>query len=101
MKYRVELAPRAGQNLRYIYRNVNAADSVLARDWFNGLQSAILGLGEFPARHPVTPEDSNIRHLLYGSGRYVYRVMFRIDEIESVVNVLHIRHGSRQRFDLE
>ncbi len=34
--------------------------------------------------------------MLYGAGRYVYRVIFRIDEQERRVAVLHIRHGSRK-----
>jgi toxin ParE1/3/4 len=101
MAYRVELTARAGRDLRRIYRNINAADSVQAQNWFNGLQAAVLSLDEHPARNPVTPEDETLRHLLYGGGRYVYRVIYAINQQASVVTVLHIRHGSRQAFSGE
>jgi len=96
MTYRVELTARATRNLRRIYRDINAAGSTQARAWFNGLEAAVLSLDESPARNPMTPEDSNLRHLLYGRRRHVYRVIYAIDEAGGVVTVLHIRHGSRQ-----
>jgi plasmid stabilization system protein ParE len=96
MAYCVELTARASRNLRQIYRDINAAGSEPARAWFNGLEAAVLSLDEHPARSPMTPEDSNLRHLLYGSRRHVYRIIYAIDERGGVVTVLHIRHGSRQ-----
>lgn len=95
MAYRVELTSRAGRNLKRIYRDINAANSTLAGGWFNGLEAAILGLAEHPARCPVTPENPSLRHLLYGSKPYVYRIIYTIDEKRLVVSVLHIRHGAR------
>jgi len=98
MEYRVELTDRAIRNLRRIYRNIEAADSVQARAWFNGLETAIFSLAQFPARSPPIPEDSNLRHLLYGGARDIYRIIYATDEPARVVTVLHIRHGSRQPF---
>jgi mRNA-degrading endonuclease RelE of RelBE toxin-antitoxin system len=60
------------------------------------LEAAILRLDEHPARSPVIPEDRNLRHLLYGRGRHVYRIIYAIDERRQVVTVLHIRHGARR-----
>jgi len=96
MAYRVELTARASRNLRRIYRDINATDSKQARAWFDGLEAAVLSLDEHPARNPATPEDSSLRHLLYGRRGHVYRVICAIDERRAVVTVLHIRHGSRQ-----
>ena len=96
MAYRVELTARAIRNLRRIHRDINAADSKQARAWFNGLEAAVFSLEEQPARSPMTPENSRLRHLLYGRKRHVYRIIYAIDERGGVVTVLHIRHGSRQ-----
>ncbi len=96
MAYRVELTARASRNLRRIYRDIDAADSVQARTWFDRLEAAVLSLDEHPARNPATPEDPKLRHLLYRRRGYVYRVIYAIDERRGVVTVLHIRHGSRQ-----
>ena len=95
MTYRVKLTARAGRNLRRIYRDINAEDSGQAHAWFNGLEAAILSLDEYPNRCAVTPEDSSLRHLLYGNPPHIYRVVYAIDEHSRVVTVLHIRHGAR------
>jgi plasmid stabilization system protein ParE len=96
MTYRVELTARAGRNLRHIFAQIDAGDSAQARAWFNGLETAVLSLAEHPARSAVTPENSDLRHLLYGGGRSIYRVIYRIDETRQVVTVVHVRHGARQ-----
>jgi toxin ParE1/3/4 len=38
-----------------------------------------------------------LRHLLYGRKPYVYRVIYRVVERQKQVEVLHIRHGARQK----
>jgi toxin ParE1/3/4 len=96
MTYRVELTARAGRNLERIFQTINAADSLQAKAWFNGLETAIQSLAEHPARSPIIQEDSRLRHLLYGTGRTVYRIIYLIDEGRRTVTVLHIRHGARQ-----
>ena len=100
MAYRVDLTERAARNLRRIYRTINAKDSAQARDWFNRLEQAVLGLDEHPARAPVIPEDDSPRHLLYGRKPNVYQIIYAINERNRVVTVLHIRHGSRKAFRL-
>jgi toxin ParE1/3/4 len=96
MAYRVELTARAGRNLRRIYRTIHAEDSAHARAWFNDLERAVLNLDEHPSRCPPTPEDAALRHLLYGARPNTYRVIFRIDDRNHRVTVLHIRHGARE-----
>jgi toxin ParE1/3/4 len=99
MAYRVELTFRALGDLDQLYLVTEAASSGGARDWFNGLQAAIFSLSEHPGRCPVTPENGTMRHLLYGRGRYIYRVIYTIDENAKVVKVAHIRHGAQQPFE--
>ena len=99
MAYRVDLTGRAVRDLRRLYRIINAQHSTQARTWFDGLETQILSLDEHPARNPTIPEDSRLRHLLYGRGRNVYRIIYTIDESSRMVSVLHIRHGSQDAFD--
>ena len=47
----------------------------------------------------MTPEDNNLRHLLYGNKPHIYRVIFRISPESKAVEILHIRHGARREFD--
>jgi plasmid stabilization system protein ParE len=96
MPYRVELTVRARRDLERLYLAINAANSELARVWFNGLEVAVLSLDQNPARCPVTPENPGLRHLLFGRKGYVYRVIYAIDEAHGLVTVLHIRHGARR-----
>ncbi len=99
MAYRVDLTGRAQRDLRRLYRIINAEYSTQARTWFNGIEAQILSLDEHPARNPTIPEDRNLRHLLYGRGRNVHRIIYTIDEPSRIVSVLHIRHGSQDAFD--
>ncbi len=59
---------------------------------------AIDALATFPARCPLAPENAffshEIRQLLYGKGRHVYRILFTITG--DAVSVLHIRHGAQE-----
>ncbi len=98
MAYRVELTERVARDLTHLYQTINAENPTQAYAWFNGLERVILSLDENPARGPVTFEDASLRHLLYGRGRNIYRVIYAIDPGRHVVTVLHIRHGARDAF---
>jgi plasmid stabilization system protein ParE len=98
MAYRVEITPRAERDLTSLYIGINAIDSERACEWYRGLAAAILSLSQMPNRSAVTPENKGLRHLLYGSKPHVYRVIFRVLSKRNIVQVLHVRHGSRQRF---
>ena len=76
MTYRVDLTERAVRDLRRIYQDINAESAAQARDWFNGLEKAIFGLGEYPARGAPIPEDGDLRHLLYGRKGHRYRIIY-------------------------
>ena len=99
MAYRVELLPRARRDLTSIFYRIDAVDSALARKWFEGLLTAIRSLDTSPARCPVTPEYKHLRHLLYGKGRNVYRIIYATNDQTNLVSVIHIRHGAQQPFE--
>jgi toxin ParE1/3/4 len=98
MVYLVELTVRAIRDLEHIFLAINAENSHRAHAWFIGLTKSVRGLNEHPARSPAAPEDKRLRHLLFGTGRHVYRIIYGIDESKRVVTVRHIRHGARRPF---
>ena len=95
MAYRVELTVRAFRDLNGIYQHIHAEDSILAFEWFNGLESLINSLNEHPERGALTPDNKKLRHLLYGNKPHIYRVIYRVEKRAKKVKVLHIRHGAR------
>jgi toxin ParE1/3/4 len=99
MAYFVNLTPRAERDLALLYHKINAEESEAALKWYFGLKAAILRLSEHPSRCPTTSENSNLRHLLYGNKPHVYRVIYRVVERHKRVEVLHIRHRARRRFN--
>jgi len=97
MVYQVKITDRALRDLAFIYRRIEAETSSQALRWFNGLEKAITSLEEYPYRAPVTPEDSSVRHLLYGKKPRVYRIIYEVEEETASVNVLHIRPSARDK----
>jgi plasmid stabilization system protein ParE len=55
-----------------------------------------------PKRCPLARENeyfsNEIRQLLYGQGRNIYRIIFTVLEEENIctVRILHIRHAAQQ-----
>jgi toxin ParE1/3/4 len=98
MAYRVKIMPRAERDLADIDKRIEAHTSDAAFVWYRGLRDAIRALRNSPNRCQVTPEDHDLRHLLYGDKPHVYRVIYRVLEKQKQVHVLHIRHGARQQF---
>ncbi|HEY3441968.1 MAG TPA: type II toxin-antitoxin system RelE/ParE family toxin [Paludibaculum sp.] len=94
----VRLTNRAVRDLTDLYEAIHAEDSDAALRWYRGLKEAILSLEEQPNRGPVTPESDKLRHLLYGNKPHIYRVIYRVQDRQKQVEVLHIRHGARRRF---
>jgi plasmid stabilization system protein ParE len=90
MAYLVNITARAERDFASLYREINAEESDAAL-------KAILRLEEQPNRCPATPEKAQLRHLLYGNKPHVYRVIFRVVEKRKRVDVLHVRHGARDK----
>jgi toxin ParE1/3/4 len=70
MEYLVELAERAARDLEALYEHIQAAESIAATRWYNGLEQAVYTLNRSPRRCPAAPEGARthrrLRHLLYG-----------------------------------
>jgi toxin ParE1/3/4 len=96
MQYRVSLTARAVKDLDSIFQFIQTEQSEKAATWFNGLHEALTTLSSLPHRAPATPENSALRHLLYGSKPNIYRVIYFADDTKKTVTVLTIRHGARK-----
>ena len=97
MAYPVRIMPRAERDFVALYDALDVEHSDAAVRWFNGLQRAVFTLEVNPHRCPMTPENKNLRQLLYGRKPHVYRIIYRIVERPGEVQILHIRHGARDR----
>ena len=98
MEYLVRLTDRALRDLEALHERIQAESSEQATSWFNGLVKAIYSLEQHPERGTRTPESTVLRQLLYGGKRNSYRNIFKVDKRARVVDLLHIRHGSRAPF---
>ena len=97
MAYLVKITSRAERDLTQLYETINAEYSEAAMKWYRGLKQTILSLKENPNRCPVVRKKDKLRHLLYGHNPDVYRVIFRVLQRQKHIEVLHIRHGARQK----
>ncbi|MGH9500757.1 MAG: type II toxin-antitoxin system RelE/ParE family toxin [Terriglobales bacterium] len=99
MAYDVSITSRAERDLACLYEDLNVEHSGAALKWYWGLKRAILSLENRPNRCPLIRKRDKLRHLLYGHKPNVYRVIYRVQEKEKQVEVLHIRHGARRKFN--
>lgn len=82
MVYRVSLSGPAEKDAYAAFERIRDAAPTHAEKWLSRLFAAISSLDKQPARCPVIPEARELgfpaRHLLYGKGRGVYRIIFHI-----------------------
>jgi plasmid stabilization system protein ParE len=99
MKYRIVFQPRAETELVEAYRWMSAQSPARAARWLDGIQRAIDSLETHPTRCPLAPENemsaAEVRQLLYGKRRGIYRIVFIIGT--DTVHIVSVRHGARQR----
>jgi len=98
MKFRVIIQDSAQRDLEEITAWIAEDSPERASKWYWRVKDAINTLESFPRRCRIAPEnqffDEEIRHLLHGKRRHIYRILFTIHESE--VHVIHIRHGARR-----
>jgi plasmid stabilization system protein ParE len=98
MSYNVIVTPTADDEAMEAVRWYAERSPDAAQRWYDGLTRAISTLAKLPTRCPVSEHDSQalgceVRILLYGKRRGVYRILFSI--VNDTVWVLRIRHGTR------
>ena len=98
MTYEIKISSEADAEADEVYEWI-ARDSLQnASRWYLRLFDAIQTLSENPQRCPLAPDnnafDDDVRQLLYGKRRGVYRILFTISG--NAVHVLNIRHAARK-----
>ena len=67
-------------------------------EWFEELIDSLYTLELLPNRCPLAREAEeakrDIRCLLFGKRRGIYRILYEVDEKRQTVWILHIRHGA-------
>lgn len=96
MIYRVIITENAKSNLRSYYLHAAQHAPLTAARWLNRFEQSIATLSADPQRCAVAAEsavvEGEIRQLLVGKRRSIFRVLFTITGDE--VQVLHIRRGT-------
>jgi plasmid stabilization system protein ParE len=103
MTFQVEITPTAEAQIEQAYRWYREHNPEFADLWFRGLMNTIATLQEKPQRcalaieHEIFPEE--VRQLLYGKAKNVYRVLFTIRD--ATVYALYVRHSSQSPLTLD
>ncbi|NES99099.1 MAG: type II toxin-antitoxin system RelE/ParE family toxin [Sphaerospermopsis sp. SIO1G1] len=97
MTFQVEITPIAEQQIEKAYNWYRERNPEFADSWFKGLMNTIATLQDKPYRcglaveHKIFVEE--VRQLLYGKSKNVYRVLFTIRD--SIVSILYVRHTAQ------
>ena len=98
MKFRVHITLTAFEEVEEAYEWLAARSPSAARRWREALLKAVDSLEVSPDRYPFAPESPyrgrEIRQLLHGKRRGVYRILYEIRG--DMVHVVHVRHGARR-----
>jgi plasmid stabilization system protein ParE len=97
MPYTVQITRKAfweiDQSLEWLMDRSTSA----AVKWHEGLMQAVRSLADNPERCGIAPESEwypgEIRQLLYGKRRGVFRVIFEVKD--DTVTILRVRHGAQ------
>lgn len=96
MAFQVEITPIAEAQIEQAYRWYREFNPDADR-WFRGLMNAIATLQEKPQRCAKAIENEifpqQVRQLLYGKAKNLYRVLFTIRD--ATVYVLYVRHSAQ------
>jgi plasmid stabilization system protein ParE len=97
MAFQVEITPIAEAQIEQAYRWYRERNPEFADRWFRGLMNVIATLQEKPERCALAVEHEifleEVRQLLYGKAKNVYRVLFTIRDAK--VYVLYVRHSAQ------
>jgi plasmid stabilization system protein ParE len=103
MTFQVELTPVAEAQIEQSYQWYRDRNPEFADRWFRGLMNTIATLQENPQRctlaveYEIFPEE--VRQLLFGKSKNIYRVLFTIRDI--TVYVLYVCHSAQAPFTLD
>jgi plasmid stabilization system protein ParE len=97
MVFQVEITPIAEAQIEAAYCWYRERNSEFADRWFRNLMNVIATLQEKPQRCSLAIEyeifSEEVRQLLYGKSKNIYRVLFTIRG--ATVYVLYVRHSAQ------
>lgn len=98
MRFRIVIEATAIEDLEAINLWLSRHSGSAASAWYAQMAQEAGSLDTAPQRCPFAPENNSfeeeIRHLLFGKRRNVYRVIFTLRGTS--VHVLHVRDGAQQ-----
>jgi plasmid stabilization system protein ParE len=98
MAFEVRITARAEQDAEEVLRYLEQQSAAASERWHSALTGAMESLAQYPERCGLAPEADelgfDLRQLLLGKRRSVYRILFVVEE--NTVHVLHIRHAARR-----
>jgi plasmid stabilization system protein ParE len=101
MVYRIKIQPTAAAEIEEAYSWIAGHEPLHALRWLERLHQKVETLTQRPERCPLAGETTafsvEVRELLFGRRRGVYRILFSISG--DTVSILHVRHGARRFLD--
>lgn len=99
LAYRAVVTDAAAADLHDLGFYLETKAPHVARRWLRGLMHSIDSLALSPARCALAPEaetfEKELRHLLYGRRRNIYRIVFLIKPAARVDEIVRVMHGAR------
>lgn len=98
MDYRIVWSKTALADLRDLVRYIAADDGSIARRFGDRIVSKVEALAPFPRMGRMVPEyrDDHVREVILTP----YRIIYEVDDENSVLSVLRVWHGARGEVDL-
>jgi plasmid stabilization system protein ParE len=98
MAYAVQITARALREIDEALEWLAAGSRAAAARWYEKLMEAVRSLEDQSERCGLAPEDEwyeggELRQMLYGKRRGIYRILFEIRE--DTVYILRVRHGAQ------
>ena len=94
--YRVKITLRASIQLQNIFNYIERDSPANASKMVHRLLESIDSLDFMPRRYPLVLNSQAVGVDVYSMAVRPYLVRYHIDDSESIVTVLSIRHGARQ-----
>lgn len=95
MTYTVIVTPAAQTDIALAFAYIQERSPLNAQRWLRGLYKMVHTLETLPKRCGRAREadliGEDIRQTFFKS----HRIIFRIEEVEKIVHILHVRHGAR------
>ena len=95
IRYKINIAPEAAKEIEDIYLYIADDSPNNAAKWYFAIHDKIQALTDFPESCPVAYEDRfydfQIRNLIFGNYRVIYRIQ------KDIIQILHVKHTAQQR----